>query len=70
MIKLKAELPDIYVVDKILDSRIKGGEIEYKVKWKGYTMRETTWEPQGHLLNHGSEEIVQEYLQRMNIRMA
>ena len=42
------DLPDIYVVDKILDSGIKGGEIEYKAKWKAYTMRETTWEPQGH----------------------
>ena len=27
-------------------------------------MRETTWEPQGHLLDHGSEEIVQKYLQK------
>ena len=61
---LTAELSDIYVVDKILGSRIKAGEVEYKVKWRGWSMRETTWEPQGHLLNHGSEEIVREYLQK------
>ena len=54
---LQAEQPDVYAVDRILASRIKGGGVEYKVKWRGYTMRETTWEPQEHLLDYGAEEI-------------
>ncbi|VDD87614.1 unnamed protein product [Enterobius vermicularis] len=40
--------PDEYVVEKILKKRIlkKSGRVEYLVKWKGYEIEESTWEPE------------------------
>lgn len=38
-----------YVVDKILDKRVRNGEIEYYLSWKGYTLEESTWEPKDNL---------------------
>lgn len=40
--KLKKE-GDEYEVKKVLNKRCNGGQIEYKIKWKGYTR--PTWEP-------------------------
>ena len=40
-----AMVPDVYVVDKVLDIRTKAGATEYKVKWRGYKVSESTWEP-------------------------
>ena len=58
---IRAEVPELYVVERILDSRVKSGKVEYRVKWKGYTMKETTWEPESNLIEYGAEESVQEY---------
>ena len=54
-------IPDVYVVERILDCRVKGGETEYKIKWKGWTMKEYTWEPEAHLVDYGADEIVKEW---------
>lgn len=34
-----------YTVEEILDKRAKSKSPEYKVKWKGYSKEESTWEP-------------------------
>ncbi len=36
-----------YTVDKIIGKRFNEefNEYEYKIKWKGYTLEESTWEP-------------------------
>ena len=34
-----------YTVEEILDKRAKSKSPEYKVKWKGYSIEESTWEP-------------------------
>ena len=36
----QAMVPDVFVVDKVVDMRIKQGAVEYKVKWKGYSGKE------------------------------
>ena len=56
-----AMVPDVYVVDKVVDMRIKQGEVEYRVKWQGYTSQYNTWEPEAHLLEHGAQEAVSQY---------
>jgi hypothetical protein len=33
-----------YVVERILDKRMKGGKAEYLLKWKGYADNDATWE--------------------------
>jgi len=40
---------EVYVVESILDKRVRRGEIEYLIKWKGYDNPEdNTWEPKGN----------------------
>ena len=33
-----------YIVEKILDSRLHRGKLQFKVKWKGYGVEENSWE--------------------------
>ena len=39
-------------VERILEKRINSlNKVEYLIKWKGYSLKETTWEPYYHLSN-------------------
>ena len=49
--------PEEYEVEKILEKRYCDSQVEYLVQWKGYD--ETTWEPEGNLLN--CFELIQEF---------
>jgi Chromo (CHRromatin Organisation MOdifier) domain len=44
-----------YLVETILDSRMVRNKTQYLVKWKGYPIYESTWEPEENV--QGSEEI-------------
>ena len=49
----------LYLVEKILNRRKINGSYEYKIKWVGYPMSESTWEP---LINlETAKEMVAEY---------
>lgn len=38
-----------YEVNKVLDSRLENGQVQYLVDWEGYDSDERTWEPPEHL---------------------
>ena len=57
----EAELSDIYVVDKVVNVRMKGADMEYKVRWQGYSNKDDTWEPSDNLLQHGAKEAVAKF---------
>lgn len=38
-----------YEVEKITAKRLIRDKVEYKVKWKGYSEEESTWEPVSNL---------------------
>ncbi len=47
--------PEEYVVETILDKKIKDGKIWYYLAWKGYGPEENTWEPKENL---GCPELI------------
>lgn len=40
-----------YEVERVDDSRFRRGHLEYLIKWKGYPVGDSTWEPEGNLQN-------------------
>jgi hypothetical protein len=47
-----------YEVEEILEKRKKGRTVEFKVKWLGYPMSESTWEPRGSLMKHAKDTVL------------
>ena len=43
------DVGDEYEVDKILDHKNEDGQTTFLVKWKGYPLSESTWEPRANL---------------------
>lgn len=52
-------------IEQILDSRIHGGALQYKIHWKGYDRSHASWEPPSNLSN-SQESIKQFHLQNPN----
>ncbi|KZF22515.1 chromo-domain-containing protein [Xylona heveae TC161] len=56
-----------YVVEEILDHKIRGGGIEFLVKWQGYENEEDqTWEPEANL--DGAKEVLNQYFAKIGGR--
>ena len=53
-------MPEVYVAEKVQGMRVKAGEVEYRVKWKGWSSKDNTWEPRSHLVDFGAEDLVAE----------
>ncbi|KAL7677820.1 hypothetical protein ACOME3_004053 [Neoechinorhynchus agilis] len=53
-----SEISGHYVVESVLDKRIKSGRVMYLLKWKGYPKNESTWEPSE---NCNCEELINQF---------
>ena len=40
-----------YVVEEILDSRLRRNKLEFLIKWEGYTDENNSWEPEDNCRN-------------------
>uniref|UniRef100_A0A0M3I5D1 Chromo domain-containing protein n=1 Tax=Ascaris lumbricoides TaxID=6252 RepID=A0A0M3I5D1_ASCLU len=50
-----------YTVEKILDKMVKQGKVFYLIKWKGYPIQESTWEPEENC--ESSKDLIRKFEQ-------
>eukprot|EP01050_Picozoa_sp_SAG11_P016400 SAG11_NODE_2235_length_3653_cov_20.005346_2_plen_101_part_00 len=56
-----------YEVEAITARRVKHGETQYLVKWKGYMYEDSTWEPEAELVVlRNCESKIEQYLARQS----
>lgn len=49
--ELSAAGDRIFAAESILKRRVRKGQVEYLVKWKGWAMKHSTWEPEENILD-------------------
>ncbi|KAL3310909.1 hypothetical protein Ciccas_010514, partial [Cichlidogyrus casuarinus] len=59
---LDSQTEEFYFVQDIVDDKIVRGQKFYKVRWKGYSPSEDSWEPESNL--YSVPEVIEEYSQR------
>lgn len=52
---------EFYNIEKILARRMFNGVLQYKIKWEGYPLNQSTWEPMKNL--ESAKELIEEYNQ-------
>uniref|UniRef100_A0A8C3B0X9 Chromobox homolog 7b n=1 Tax=Cyclopterus lumpus TaxID=8103 RepID=A0A8C3B0X9_CYCLU len=56
--ELSAMGEQVFAVESIVKKRVKKGNVEYLLKWKGWPPKYSTWEPEEHILD---QRLVQAY---------
>ncbi|XP_065094128.1 polycomb group protein Pc [Ochlerotatus camptorhynchus] len=58
------EIPDdrVYAAERIMKKRVRAGKVEYLVKWKGWSTRHNTWEPEENILDERLIDIFERSL--------
>ena len=54
------EEEELFIVDKIVDMRFTGEYTEYKVRWRGYSSKDDTWENETNLRRE-CVELISDY---------
>jgi len=52
-----------YMVEKILDKRIKGNKVQYYLKWKNYPEADNTWEPVDNLAD--CKDLIRDFEEKL-----
>ncbi|CAG8553628.1 6769_t:CDS:2 [Funneliformis caledonium] len=63
LVSEEEESDDEYIVEKILEHRIKKGITQYYLKWKGFPEEDNTWENESDIF---ATELVEEYWKKKN----
>ncbi|XP_022101874.1 protein piccolo-like [Acanthaster planci] len=50
----------VYAAESLLNRRIRKGKPEYLVKWKGWSVKYSTWEPEANILDKRLVEVYEE----------
>uniref|UniRef100_UPI0037E71319 chromobox protein homolog 7 n=1 Tax=Semicossyphus pulcher TaxID=241346 RepID=UPI0037E71319 len=56
--ELSAIGEQVFAVESVLKKRVRKGNVEYLLKWKGWPPKYSTWEPEEHILD---QRLVQAY---------
>ena len=54
----------VFAAERINKKRIKNGKTEYLVKWKGWSPKYSTWEPEENILDPRLIQLFKEKLER------
>ena len=54
---------NLYLVEQVKNHRHRNGNVQFLIKWLGYSNRHNTWEPENHL----SPALVQEYFEQSSL---
>uniref|UniRef100_A0A1B0CDS6 Chromo domain-containing protein n=2 Tax=Lutzomyia longipalpis TaxID=7200 RepID=A0A1B0CDS6_LUTLO len=54
----------VYAAERIIQKRIRKGKVEYRVKWKGWSQRHNTWEPEENILDTRLIDIYEQSTQK------
>lgn len=65
--ELSAIGEQVFAVESVIKKRVKKGNVEYLLKWKGWPLKYSTWEPEEHILDRRLLQAYEERKQRDRI---
>ena len=57
---------EVYAVEAITKKRLRKGKPEYLIKWKGWSARDSTWEPEENILD---PRLIQQFVIEENNKL-
>ena len=52
----------VFAAEELCKKRVKGGRVEYLVKWKGWSVKHNSWEPEENILD---PRLISQYQKRV-----
>uniref|UniRef100_A0A3B3D9K7 Chromobox homolog 7b n=1 Tax=Oryzias melastigma TaxID=30732 RepID=A0A3B3D9K7_ORYME len=65
--ELSAIGEQVFAVESILKKRVRKGNVEYLLKWKGWPPKYSTWEPEEHILDRRLVQAFEEKEERERV---